>query len=82
MNPPSCLETVHDGHVNVENDHARRKELRLIDCLLAIGGFSAHCPTFLGFQQNTQHAPDVLMVVYYQNFKQTRASDVPGNPQF
>ena len=59
------IKAVEDGHVYVEDDEVRLKEFTLIDGLLAISGLPADPPPILILQQNSDRAPNLLMIINY-----------------
>src|SRR6266498_747517 len=64
-----CFKSVQTGHSDIEDYNIRLKVLHLFNRLAAVGGLAANLPVRLRLQQGNQPFADNLMIVSYQDPK-------------
>lgn len=64
---PGGIETIHFGHLKIQDDHIRCRLLCFFDRFLTIAGFLADLPGPLLFQQRSQATAHQLAVVHQED---------------
>jgi hypothetical protein len=67
MNLPSCLESIHARHCQIQNDEVRIKFFRFYYCFYAVRRFATDSPIRIRFERSTNCSQDGFIVVGYQD---------------